>query len=117
MTASHFRPYTTNCELGCQPDKQAWNNNNAEHAIKAFAGLREVIDGPSTESGIRDYLVLLSICQTCEYRGIDFLKFLRSGEKRIGNYVSKGRRLTVCPFALYPLRLDSWPKRANTCWG
>ena len=50
-------------------DNVPWNNNNAEHAIKAFASLRKVIEGYSTERGIRDYLVLLSVYQTCEYRG------------------------------------------------
>ena len=73
-------------------DNVPWNNNNAEHAIKAFAGLRDVIEGSSTKEGIGDYLILLSICQTCEYRGIDFLGFLRSGEKRINEYVGNRRR-------------------------
>jgi hypothetical protein len=67
-------------------DGVPWNNNNAEHAIKAFAALRNVIEAYSTESGIRDYLVLLSIFQTCEYRGVDFLQFLRSGEKLVEDY-------------------------------
>jgi predicted RecB family nuclease len=70
-------------------DDVPWNNNNAEHAIKAFAALRNVIEAYSTESGIRDYLVLLSVYQTCEYRGVDFLQFLRSGEKRVDDYVRK----------------------------
>jgi len=70
-------------------DNVPWNNNNAEHAIKAFAALRNVIEANSTESGIRDYLVLLSVYQTCEYRGVDFLQFLRSGEKRVDDYVRK----------------------------
>jgi Transposase IS66 family len=72
-------------------DGVPWNNNNAEHAIKAFAALRNVTDSYSNESGIRDYLVLLSLYQTCDYRGVDFLQFLRSGEKRIDDYVRKGR--------------------------
>jgi hypothetical protein len=62
-------------------DGVPWNNNNAEHAIKAFARLRDVISGTSTEKGIKEYLTLLSICQTCRYSRIDFLDFLRSGEK------------------------------------
>ena len=66
-----------------QFDGVPWNNNNAEHAIKAFARLRDIIEGSSTEKGIREYLVLLSICQTCKYMGVDFLDFLRSGEKDI----------------------------------
>jgi hypothetical protein len=44
-----------------------WNNNNAEHAMKAFARLRDVIEGITTETGLREYLVLLSICQTCKW--------------------------------------------------
>jgi predicted RecB family nuclease len=68
-------------------DNVPWNNNNAEHAIKTFASLRNVIEGPSTERGIRDYLILLSIYQTCAYREIDFLGFLRSRETKIDGYV------------------------------
>ena len=70
-------------------DNVPWNNNNAEHAVKAFAGLRNVIDGSTNERGIRDYLILLSIYQTCTYRGIDFFEYLRSGEKRIDGYAGK----------------------------
>ena len=61
-----------------------WNNNNAEHAIKAFARLRKAIEGLSTPRGIEEYLILLSVCQTCKYSGLDFLDFIRSGEKDIG---------------------------------
>ena len=61
-----------------------WNNNNAEHAIKVFARLRKAIEGLSTPKGIEEYLILLSVCQTCKYSGLDFLDFLRSGEKDIG---------------------------------
>jgi Transposase IS66 family/RNase_H superfamily len=63
-----------------------WNNNNAEHAIKSFALLRNVISGPSTKKGTEEYLTLLSVCRTCEYQGIDFLDFLRSGEKDIPTF-------------------------------
>ena len=42
-----------------------WNNNNAEHAVKAF---------------------VLSICQTCKYSGLDFLDFLLSGERDVDVY-------------------------------
>jgi hypothetical protein len=35
-----------------------WNNNNAEHAIKAFAMLLNVLRGASSEKGILDYLTL-----------------------------------------------------------
>ena len=72
-------------------DNVPWNNNNAEHAIKAFARLRDVISGSSTKKGVVDYLTLLSIAQTCEYRELDFLDFLRSREKDIDTF-ARGRR-------------------------
>jgi hypothetical protein len=72
-------------------DGVPWNNNNAEHAIKAFARLRDVIAGSSTEKGIEEYLTLLSICQTCEYTGLDFLDFLRSGEKDVHAFAENRR--------------------------
>ena len=64
-------------------DGVPWNNNNAEHAMKAFARLRDVIEGMATEKGLKEYLILLSVCQTCKYMGVDFLNFLRSGEQDI----------------------------------
>jgi len=75
-------------------DGVPWNNNNAEHAIKPFAKLRHIIGGVTTEKGLRDYLVLLSVCQTCKYMGVDFLDFLRSGEKDIHAFAEsrRGRR-------------------------
>jgi hypothetical protein len=71
-----------------------WNNNNAENAIKAFAALRDVIGGSSTEKGIRDYLTLLSLCETCKYKGVSFLDFLRSGEKDIDVFMKKSARVS-----------------------
>jgi len=64
-------------------DGVPWNNNNAEHAIKAFARLRRTIEGLSTPKGIEEYLILLSVCETCKYMGMEFLDFLRSGENDI----------------------------------
>ena len=69
-----------------------WNNNNAEHAIKAFAKLRDVIAGTCTTKGLEEYLALLSVCQTCKYQGLDFLDFLRSGEKDIEAFALTKRR-------------------------
>ena len=68
-------------------DNVPWNNNNAEHAVKAFVRLRDVIKGSSSEKGIRDYLILLSISETCKYKGVEFLQFLRSGEKDVDAFV------------------------------
>lgn len=60
-----------------------WNNNNAEAAIKAVALYRREVDGLPTPKRLQEYLVLLSIHQTCKYRGISFLEFLKSGESSI----------------------------------
>jgi hypothetical protein len=64
-------------------DGVPWNNNNAENAIRAFAELRRVIGGTCTEKGLREYLVLLSVCETCKRRGINFLDFMLSGQTNI----------------------------------
>ena len=69
-----------------------WNNNNAEHAIKPQAELLHVFNGITTKNGIQRYLILLSVCQTCKYRGVDFLDFLRSGEKNVHAFAEKYRR-------------------------
>ena len=73
-------------------DGVPWNNNNAEHAVKPFALLRQIIGGLTTEKGLRDYLVLLSLCETCRYMDLDFLDFLRSGEKDIHAFAESRRR-------------------------
>src|SRR5205807_914430 len=48
-------------------DGVPWNNNNSENAIKQFAYYREDTVGCLKETGLEDYLLLLSICQTCRY--------------------------------------------------
>jgi transposase len=77
-------------------DGVPWNNNNAEHAVKPFAMLRHVINGVTSKQGVRDYLILLSICETCKYMGVDFLDFLRSGEKDIHAFAEGRRRRRPC---------------------
>jgi hypothetical protein len=67
-------------------DGIAWNNNYGEHAIKPFARYRRVITGQINERGLNDYLILLSLYVTCDYRGIRFLDFLRSGQKTITDF-------------------------------
>jgi hypothetical protein len=86
-----------------------WNNNNAEHAIKAFAALRDVMQGTSTRAGIEEYLTLLSVCQTCKYMGVDFLEFLRSGEKDIHAFAESraGRRRRPSATPLTDLPVES----------
>jgi hypothetical protein len=70
-------------------DGVPWNNNNAEHAIKAFVRLRNIIGGTSTVKGLREYLVLVSINETCKCKGVSFLDFLMSEEADVDTFVSK----------------------------
>jgi hypothetical protein len=63
-------------------DNVPWNNNNAEHAVRAFTRLRNVMV-TSTPKGTAEYCVLLSLQQTLRCRGISFLDFLRSGRTEI----------------------------------
>ncbi|MBK7325777.1 MAG: IS66 family transposase [Propionivibrio sp.] len=76
-------------------DGVPWNNNNAEHAIKAFARLRDVIAGTSSRKGVDEYLTLLSVAETCEYGGIDFLDFLRSDERDVDTFAKRRKRTQV----------------------
>lgn len=66
-----------------------WNNNNAENAVKSFAYSRTLTKNQRKEKGMSDYLVWLSILQTCKYRGINFFEFLKSGELSIFEFQEK----------------------------
>jgi predicted RecB family nuclease len=74
-----------------QHDGVPWNNNNAENAIKRFAYYRENTVGSLRETGLSDYLVLLSICHTCRYKGVSFLKFLLSRERNVDAFCESKR--------------------------
>jgi hypothetical protein len=64
-------------------DGVPWNNNNAEHAVRAFIRLRNVMN-TSTPKGTREFATLMSIQQTLRYRGMSFPEFLRSDKIGIG---------------------------------
>jgi predicted RecB family nuclease len=64
-------------------DGVPWNNNNAEVAIKAIALYRRNVEGLPTAKSLQHYLTLLSLQQTCKYRGINFFDFLVSGKRNI----------------------------------
>jgi predicted RecB family nuclease len=70
-------------------DGISWNNNNAENAIKSFSYYRTVAKNKLNEKGMTNYLVMLSILQTCKYRGINFFEFLKSGETSIEKFSMK----------------------------
>jgi len=91
-------------------DGVPWNNNNAEHAIKAFARLRDVLSGSSSKKGVDEYLTLLSVAETCEYQGLDFLAFLRSGEINMETFARGHRRYTR------QQKFGDPPRRRGTAW-
>lgn len=59
---------------------------------KAFSKkMRDIVRGSFTPNTIQKHLVLLSVCQTCKYMGVDFLDFLRSGEKDVRAFAESRR--------------------------
>jgi len=66
-----------------------WNNNNAEHAIKYLAKYRRLVNGRVTETGLTDYLKLLSLYETCRYQEISFLEFLLSKEREMDRFAAR----------------------------
>jgi hypothetical protein len=65
-----------------------WNNNNAEHAVKVFAKYRRLVNGHLEEGGLSDFLTLLSVQQTCNYKGGRFLDFLLSEQTDVDAYLA-----------------------------
>ena len=73
-------------------DAVPWNNNNAENAIRRFAYYRESTTRVLTEAGLMNHLVLLSICHTCHYKSVSFLKFLLSREQDVDAFCQGHRQ-------------------------
>jgi hypothetical protein len=80
--------YRDNLFVFLDHDGIPWNNNNAENAIKMFASRRRILGPTCTEKGLRDYLVFLSIYQTCRRKNMSFLRFLLSGELDIDAFAN-----------------------------
>jgi Transposase IS66 family len=85
-------------------DGVPWNNNNAENAIRRFGYYREDNVGRLKEPGLKDFLVLLSICHTCHYKGVSFLKFLLSRERDIEAFCQRPQRKRRSP------AIETYPK-------
>jgi predicted RecB family nuclease len=86
-----------------QYDGVPWNNNSAENAIKRFAYYRELTVGVMREPGLKAYLILLSVCQTCRYKEVSFLKFLLSRERDVDAFCQGKHRRRRTPLDLYPV--------------
>jgi hypothetical protein len=75
-------------------DGVPWNNTNAEQAIRRFAKFRTHADGRFTELSLKEYLVLVSVFETCEFNNVNVLKFLLSKETSLeGLFKMAGRRV------------------------
>jgi predicted RecB family nuclease len=100
-----------------QHDGVPWNNNNSENAIRQFAYYRDGNPGRLWAPGLKDYLMLLSLYQTCRYKGVSFLKFLLSRERDIDAFCQMPRRRRRLPvIEVYPKgvdRPDFGPTRAD----
>ena len=64
---------------------------------------REHTPGMLREHGLRDYLVLLSLCQTCRYRDVSFLHFLLSQARDVDTFCERPHQKRPSPpIELYP---------------
>jgi hypothetical protein len=54
-----------------------------------------------SEAGLAPYLVLLSIQQTCKYKGINFLRFLLSRETDIDLFRESRKNKAISAIELY----------------
>ncbi len=86
-------------------DGVPWNNNNAEHAVRAFTRLRNVMV-TSTAKGTGDYCILLSIQQTLKYRSYSFLDFLKSGDRTLAKWSDRKDRSIPRSELPVPLETD-----------
>ena len=84
-------------------DGVSWSNNLAENAIKQFGYYRDDVGRSVKEAGLSEYLVLLSLYQTCRVRGLSFLKFLLSRERDIDMFFDGKRpRRRARALEMYP---------------
>jgi hypothetical protein len=92
-------------------DGVSWNNTNAEHFIKPLARYRRTANGVFTERSIQDYLVILTVAETCKGCGDDFLKFLLRDStcdfsykprRRVSDMAASGTRSVSLPAASEP---------------
>ena len=90
---SRFVKYRESLFTFLVQDNIPWHNNPIENALRAIT-LQLDISKVLHESVIEDYLMLLSIKQTCKYQEKSFLKFLLSEEKDVDLFKgSKSRKL------------------------
>jgi len=84
-----FSKYRDKLFVFLHSDGVPWNNNMAERALRHIAVQRK-ISGSFGKDAIMQYLLLLSITQSCRFQNKSLLQFLLSGEKDVDKFV--GRR-------------------------
>jgi Transposase IS66 family len=62
-------------------DGVPWNNINAEHAIKRFVKHRHTTYGRYSETTLKEYLIIASVMETCEFNYVNGLTFLLAKER------------------------------------
>jgi hypothetical protein len=87
-------------------DGVPWNNNAAENAIRRFAYFRDDTALLTREGGLKDYLVLLSLFQTCRYKAVSFWRFLLSRQKDIDAFAAGASSASHRNLELYPLGFE-----------
>ncbi|MCP4197816.1 MAG: transposase [Proteobacteria bacterium] len=83
--------YRANLFTFLEQDGITWHNNTAERALRHLA-IQRKISGSFFESGVRNYLILLSIRQTCRFQEKSFFKFLFSEETDLDKFGARKRR-------------------------
>jgi len=97
--AKRFRKYGARMFTFLDHDGVPWNNNNAEHAIKRFVKYRRDTDGRYSESTLKEYLILATIFETCEFNSVNVLKFLLSKERTLDGLLRMaGKRVRESKF-------------------
>lgn len=74
-----FERYRNSLFVFLELDGIPWNNNMAERAIRHLA-IQRKISNTFSKAGAEQYLLLLSISQSCRFQSKSFLRFLLSGE-------------------------------------
>lgn len=81
-----FRIYQGRLFQFLKHNNVSWHNGNAEHAIKLLAKHRNSSLKTMVKHRMEEYLVIMSIYQTCMYKVVGFLNFLRSKEREFDVY-------------------------------
>ena len=81
-----LKKHTSSLFAFIQHDDVSWNNGIAEHTIKILASHSHKAINSYTSSKIDEYLKIMSLFITCEYKNLSFLEFLLSQKKDIYRY-------------------------------